>query len=290
MSQNIDPALAAVRGSIWVLSQCPEGSRAVQRALEGPLVGREEVLGAIADELRGYVSKAARCPHANHVLQKLVASSRPEATQFVVDELLTRPCCLVQTARHRYGCRIVQQLLRHCHFRQTMLLAEELIRDAASLSCHPFGHYVIRCLLECGVEDQCRRVIQAMQQEIGTVARSTMVCGVIVAGLENCTPDDALQLARTIVSEPGLLRALATKRSGDVAMHGLLRALPGPERDRAVALLLQDSQPLLESRHGRVALQGLLRAPPEAGAPPKRGAALSEGTGTSPHSAVGFHI
>jgi len=247
-------------------------------------VGREEVLGAIADELRGYVPKAARCPHANHVLQKWVAASRPEATQFVVDELLRRPCCLVQTARHRYGCRIVQQLLRHCHFWQTMLLAEELIRDAASLSCHPFGHYVIRCLLECGVEDQRRRVIQAMQQEIGTVARSTMACGVILAGLENCTPDDALQLARTIVSEPGLLRVLAAKRSGDVVMQGLLRALPGPERNRAVALLLQDSQPLMVSRHGRVALQGLLRAPQEAVG------AAEEGRSTSPHSAVGFHV
>mmetsp|Transcript_95699 Transcript_95699/g.241198 ORF Transcript_95699/g.241198 Transcript_95699/m.241198 type:complete len:152 (+) Transcript_95699:41-496(+) len=149
-------------------------------------------------ELRGHVLEAARCPHANHVLQKCIAVSSPEASQFVIDELLCRAGSIAQMARHRYGCRIMQHLLKRCHPWQVAHIAETLLADALVFSCHPFGNYVIQHLLEYGTQDQRYRLIRTLEQSAASVARSTSGCGVLAAAMTHGSPADILWLSRAI--------------------------------------------------------------------------------------------
>ena len=61
-------------GRVWELSQDSKGCRDVQLAIEQATDDFRRVLVA---EVAGHVLDAMRCPHANHVLQKCITSSRP---------------------------------------------------------------------------------------------------------------------------------------------------------------------------------------------------------------------
>merc|ERR1712218_69696 len=110
-----------------------------------------------------------RCPHANHVLQKCITLLQPDDVQFIVDELLGRDGLMVQATKHRYGCRIVQQLLKRCPSEQVERIVEVLLSDALALSCHPFGNFVMQCLLEHGTEDQRYRMICTLERTASSV-------------------------------------------------------------------------------------------------------------------------
>lgn len=136
----------------------------MQAALEA--APSDEVRADLATELHGHVAKAMRCPHANHVLQKCIALVRPESLQFVVDELLARDGLVVQAAKHRYGCRIVQHTLRRCSASQIACLVEALLQEVESLACHSIGRYTIQVLLEISTEDQRYRLIRAIERSM----------------------------------------------------------------------------------------------------------------------------
>jgi len=80
---------ASVLGSVWRLSREPEGCRRVQAAVEACCADLDVQLRLTA-ELKGRVWEAIRCPHANHVIQKCVTALHPEASQFIIDEVLQR--------------------------------------------------------------------------------------------------------------------------------------------------------------------------------------------------------
>merc|ERR1740123_724110 len=122
-------------------------------------------------ELRGHVAKALRCPNANHVLQKCIATVNSEYLQFIIDELLGRSGLVTQAARHRYGCRIVQQLLKKCSHEQVQGIAGLLLEDATMLSCHSFGNFVMQHLLEYGTEDQRLCLIRTLECDVAIVSK-----------------------------------------------------------------------------------------------------------------------
>jgi len=258
----IPAAVALLSGRIWSLAQDTEGCREVQRVLD--LCTSEEARRAISGELRGHVAKAMRCPHATHVLQKCIAVSSPEASQFIIDELLCRPGSVAQMARHRYGCRIVQHLLKRCHTWQVAHICEVLLADALVFSCHPFGNYVIQHLIEYGTQDQRYRLIRTLEQSAASVARSTSGCGVLAAAMTHGAAEDTMWLARSVLQEPGLLQALAQSRHGNVVVIQILQVLSLAERDLAKQRLLEEDVALRASRYGRMVAEELERCPDEA--------------------------
>lgn len=238
----------SVVGRVWLLSRDPEGSRQVQAALESaPSIEARE---ALVEELHGHVAKAMRCPHANHVLQQCVALMPPDCLQFIVDELLAREGLVAQAARHRYACRIVQQMLGKCPWSQTAELVEALLREAPALACHTFGHYTMERLLELGTEDQRYRLVRSIERNIQSIGLSGQGGVIIVAALTCAASGDRIWIARAVLQAPEVLLALAIARQGSSAVTLVLQTLGGRERKEACEVLLTQVKALRASKEG----------------------------------------
>lgn len=244
-----------LQGRVWALSQDTAGCREVQRAVEE--AGSESRRMGIVEELVGHVAKAMRCPNANHVLQKIIVVSCPEASQFMIEELMARPGLLGQAARHRYGCRVVQHLLKRCRPWQLSELVESVIADAVALACHPFGSYSVQHVLQFGTEDQQYRLVRVLERNVATMVGSPAGCGAVAAAMSHCDRDDRVWLARAVLQQPGLLQTLAQARHGASAAAQIVRAVSDQEREQALAQVLEAQAALLACRYGRAFLQEL---------------------------------
>lgn len=108
-----------VSGRVWELSQKAKGCRMVQTALDA--ADDVERLH-LAEELRQHIASASKSACANYVLQRVIQLLRPQACQFIIDELLEvtykkrersgarqDPEEVSSLAKHQYGCRILQR-------------------------------------------------------------------------------------------------------------------------------------------------------------------------------------
>jgi len=246
---------SSVEGSVWELAQHPSGSRQVQASLED--AASESERRAIAAELMGHVVKAARCPHANHVLQKCIATMEPSSLQFLVDEMLAHGGSLAQLAKHRYACRIVQQLLGKCEQKQVAEIMEILLANAKALSCHPFGGYTMQHAMRCGDSAQQYRLLRILERDAGLIGRSHGGCLVVATALACSEESDRVWLARAFVQDPALLVALADSRHGHILVVPLLQELPTMERKHAEMALSSMFQNLHMSKFGAAILEHL---------------------------------
>lgn len=248
-----EEASSAFEQHIWHLAQDPDGCREVQQALEH--AGSDEERQAVASQLHGHVWEALRCPHANHVIQKCIVTMRPQAFQFIIDEITHGhsggPSGASQAARHRYGCRILERLIEHCSPDQVANLVEEIVSDAMSLSKHPYGNYVIQHLLEYGQPVHKRRIMQMLQQNASVAGSDCYARAVISQAFLHGPQENKVALARTILREPGLICTMARTRHGHLAAKFMLQQLEGTDRQEATRQLAQDEQALRSSRYGR---------------------------------------
>merc|ERR1719159_1647470 len=146
--ESHEAAIEAISGSVVDLAFDAAACRVVQKALETADV---EVATALAQEMRGHIRDAIKCPHANHVVQKLLDNLPADRTTFVVEELLD---FAVELSKHRYGCRIVSRAVKihagsySCP--EVLTLIDELLPETAELSRHTFAHYAVEAILESG--------------------------------------------------------------------------------------------------------------------------------------------
>jgi len=222
-------------GRVWLLSQDPVGCRQVQAAFD--TAASDEVREALAQELHGRVAKAMRDAHANHVLQKCIATMPPASLQFMVDELLAREGLASQAARHRYACRIVQQLLQKCGADLASSLVEVLLRDAVTLACHTIGNFAIKQLVQWGTEDQRYRLVRMIERNMRTICHSTMGASVVTVAMEHAASEDKVWIARAALQEPELLACLARGRYGDAAVLRMMEVLGSRERAQVCSAL-----------------------------------------------------
>jgi len=231
------------------LSVSPEGCRQVQDALDKAASDSEREL--LVSELHGHAIKAMRCPHANHVLQKCISIMPPASLQFLIDELLVQEGLVRKVAMHRYGGRIVQQLLRTCEASQLRGLAEAVLQNAVELSCHTFGNFAVQHLLEFGTAEQKYGLVRIIERNMQRVARSAPGGGVIAAALSHAAAEDLVWIARAVIQDPTVLAYLAHGRHGHVVVLQALSALPEQERSRACHVLRQGIAELRASRYGK---------------------------------------
>lgn len=270
--------LSKVFGSVWRLSRDPDGCREVQAALEE--AGSDELRMALAAELRGHVWEALRCPHANYVIQKCIVTMRPQACQFIIDELSRRgPGAAAQAARHRFGCRILERLLEHCLPCQVLGLAEDIIQDAVALSCHPYGNYVVQHVLEHGIHEHQQRLGALLAQHAFAMGSDGYASAVIAKALAHGARESRLRLARAALATAGLLAAMARTRHGHVAVKLALQLLEEVPTERAAACreLEADLVGLRSSRYGRFVAACL--EPLSAGCAEEAGSSCEEGKG-----------
>lgn len=244
---DLDP-LGALSGRVWAMSREPSSCREVQRALEEATSDAQRE--AIVRELKGHVWEALRCPHANYVLQKCIVTSRPQAMQFVIDELLKKgPGAAQQAACHRFGCRILERLLEQCLPDQVNALVADLLNDVVGLATHLYGNYVIQHLIEYGSSEQRRHVARLLVPHVREIGLNVYGSAVLLKALGHAKPEDQRCLARALVAEPGLFLSLSRGRpTSPLATLALQVLAPGAEREAA--------RRLLGLRSGRSGLRG----------------------------------
>jgi len=237
-----------VSGRVWSLSQEAQGCRQVQQALE--YAPSDQIRETLALEFHGHIVQACKCPHANHVLQKVILLLPASSSQFIIDELIVGQ--VAQIARHKYGCRIIQRLVEQCHANQVQELVESLLKDTTGLSRHPYGTYVVQNILEHGLDEHRRWIVKVVAKDIRVLGAESHGCAVVSAALSYGTDADRLALAQILLREPGLLVFLASSRHGHIAVLRTLDLLVGKELEDARTRLQAEAESLRLSRYGRL--------------------------------------
>lgn len=238
---------------VWRLAQDPQGCRQVQSALDD--ADSDAVRKAIAMELRGHVLEASRNPHANYVLQKCILVVPPEAMDFVLHEFV--PSVASQTAKHKFGCRIIQRLVEKWPAAMLSGIVEAILLDFAALSRHPYGNYVIQKLLENGNAALRQKLTRMIELDIRGLSADSFGCTVVGAALTKSRPEEQVVVARALLHEPGLLVFTACTRHGHFAAARALKVLQGRDLEAARLLLSAEAASLRASRFGRNVVQCL---------------------------------
>mmetsp|Transcript_139212 Transcript_139212/g.352935 ORF Transcript_139212/g.352935 Transcript_139212/m.352935 type:complete len:373 (-) Transcript_139212:118-1236(-) len=247
---------SSIVGRVWKLSQDPLGSRLVQAALER--ADSEEQRCLLAHELCGHVHEIMRCPHGNHVVQKIINTmQRPESLQFIIDALTHQDNSIVQAAKHRYATRIIEHLLRVCPPAQVSEIVENLLKVVGTLACHSVGHYILRHLLECGTKDQQYQLVRSIEQNACRIGRSTFGGIVLETMLTHTAVEDKAWVARAFAQDPAVMLCLAKTKRGHASVLLLLDTLQGYGDHRALSNMAQHMDALKASRFGRIVAQRL---------------------------------
>eukprot|EP00931_Biecheleriopsis_adriatica_P059535 TRINITY_DN35632_c0_g1_i1.p1 TRINITY_DN35632_c0_g1~~TRINITY_DN35632_c0_g1_i1.p1 ORF type:complete len:345 (+),score=74.45 TRINITY_DN35632_c0_g1_i1:50-1084(+) len=251
---NSEPS--SVVGRVWPLAQRQKGCRAVQDAID--ICKTDQQRKTIADELKGHIWEAVRCPHANFVVQKLIVTLSPSASQFIIDEILARGARgVAQVSRHKFGCRIMQRLLEHCRHQQLTDVFDMLVQEALYMALHPFGNYVVQQLLEHGTNKHRSLVCHQLQQKAFDLGSDANGSAVLAKAMLYAPQEDAAAVARALTKEPGLLAAMARTRHGHVAVEQVMQLLHNGDLDRAVEEISREESLLWASRYGRLVLSSM---------------------------------
>mmetsp|Transcript_124147 Transcript_124147/g.312548 ORF Transcript_124147/g.312548 Transcript_124147/m.312548 type:complete len:346 (-) Transcript_124147:65-1102(-) len=245
---------SSVVGRVWELSQDPIGCHFVQEALGQAASEVERCV--LAEELHGHVLQASRCPHGNHVLQKCIHTMKPESLQFIIDELLRQEGSVVRAAKHHFGCRIIQNLLKACPQPQVSRIAQTLLEAAGVLACHPHGSYVVQRMLEFGTEEQRYQLVRRIERSAADIALSAHGGAMIKAAIIHAAPEDRVWVARALAQNPQVILAMVKAKRGNGSVLLVLDNLPELDRKRLCASLAQHINELRASRVGsKVAAQ-----------------------------------
>ena len=186
------------RGKVWQMAQSPHSTWVLQSVLQDAAGGDAERV-QLAHELKGHVWEAMRCPYANHVIQKCLVLVHARANQFMVDELLMEgPGAVVNAAKHRYGCRILQRMLEQLWAQQLTDIVSELVASSANLTTHVYGHFVIACLLERYPATH-QGISLAIERNISATMRSRYGRAVVADALLFGAARQQLALARALL-------------------------------------------------------------------------------------------
>lgn len=245
-----------VAGQVLRLAHDADGCREVQHALE---TADEPARLRIAAELRGCAAQAARSPHANYVLQKCVEVLRPEAFDFIVQELLA--CPAPEVARHKCGCRVLQRIMEFGSPAQVAELLEALLPQVCELSLHPYGNYVVQHMLRHGEREQQQRALAALAEDARGLCCDPFGAAVLRAALASGVEPQQSALARGLARDTRLLLEMASSRTGHLAIPALASALAVPER-RSLVQVLTTTAPS-RCRYVRAVLRNLGLVPPK---------------------------
>jgi hypothetical protein len=214
-------------GSIWELSKDAKGCREVQEALDHCACVDAGI--AIAAHFKGRVIEAIRCPHANHVLRKIIMTLPPTHSTFVIEEIVEKGLDGVrEIATHRYGCRIMEELLKNCSHAQLAELADSLLVDSELLCIHMYGNYVMQSLLRNASSMQRQKLVKTIIDHAVLIGSNFYGCSVLAHVLDAST-DESRLLTRNLLSVDGLLTAMNSHKHGKAIVEGLLADTVGEE-------------------------------------------------------------
>jgi len=194
-------------------------SRAAQLAL-GDLSLTEAA--SLAEGLRGNARSAALSKHANHVIQKITQMLPASRTSFIVDEIKGHA---LEVAQNTFGCRVLCRIIEHSSAANTntLELIEEMVDGVDGAMCnHPFGSFVVRCLLEHGLPDHKHRILKVLLDDPHTHSKDKFGSHVVEKALQDCSPEDQMLLALKLIAEPHELVNMASSEYGRHVAKALL--------------------------------------------------------------------
>lgn len=200
----------------WPAALSKHGCRVLQAALD---VAESTHRLAFADAFHGHVWDALRSPHANHVLQKCIELLPPRRMEFVLSELAGKAR---ETARHRFGCRVLERLLEHDCWRTSGLVAE-VLQDVMDLATHPYGNFVVQHILEHGTDEQRCLVVEALRPEVRRLARHKNASHVVEKALQYGSQEGREQLKQAIVGDAEELLRLSHSNYGSFVAKAMRR-------------------------------------------------------------------
>merc|ERR1712039_1073343 len=201
--------------------------------------------------------QAMRCPHGNHVLQKCIKTMQPESLQFIIDEITQEKGLVVQAAKHRYACRIIQHLLAACPVSQVSRIAASLQEEVSVLACHKYGTYAAQHLMMFGSSEHQYQLVRYVEQNATSICRSHEGCRFLLTAIKYAASEDSVWIARAVAQDPEIMLILSRRKLGwkRVLPKLVLETLPVEERERAgLTQLLED---LRASRYGAKLAQRL---------------------------------
>jgi len=202
----------------WRLAFEAVGCRELQRKLE---VADDALRSAMAEELRGRVCIAAMSPHANYVLQKCIEVLHPASFQFIIDELLSD--CILSSARHKFGCRVVMRLLEHGLPGQVYALAEALMPGISELARNGYGNYVVQHMIKYCTHEQRCSVMDALQKNIALICKDLYGSSVVRTVLASSESIASSCLATAILMSEGLVHDLAKSHRGQAILKLMVK-------------------------------------------------------------------
>jgi len=240
----------AMAESMLHLVSDAEGCRRVQRLLED---ADPETMQNLLRELAPAALDMVVSPHGNFVLAKMIEVAPAESVGLVITHLSGHA---EETARHRYGCRIMCRLLQRSSKRNADPrlpelpglegLLEELLVKAQALCYQIFAHHVIQSVLENSPQHEHRhRIFEALHADLQRCAQDRHASFVIETALKCCCPRDVESLADSLID---MLPHLATSRFGSYIYNVL--CVQESTKCKAIAALKEVVPMLQESTYG----------------------------------------
>jgi len=200
----------------------------VQKALE---VADRETQDALLMELSGHMLEMVESPHANYVPQQIFNVVPAARLGAVIQEF---ECRAEHVARHRFGCRILNQLLAHCSKRpESAVIVDALLSKAGELCHHTYAHHVIEAILEHTDDAQHKhRVYRALLEDLLRTAQHYHGGYVLKAAITHCSLGDVTSLCESLTDR--VVEVTATR----IGCHLYKELCEHPRvREQAVAAL-----------------------------------------------------
>jgi len=203
---------SSVQGHIWELAQSQQGSRHLQALLD--TAGDQEAQMLTA-ELLGHIVDASKCRHANFVVQKCISTCNPGVSSAIAREISRHgKQSVVNVAKNRYGCRIIQRLLEVCEGSEMLAICRFMLDDAEALCTHPYGNYTMQQMLSHGPDVGNLEFLDFLTQRAPFIASNFHASAVYGEALRRASPDDAMAIAKVLHSNQGLLSHMSRTKHG----------------------------------------------------------------------------
>ena len=105
--------------------------------------------------------------HANHVVQRCVATLRGGRNAFIIDEVSRN---FLEVATHRHGCCVLQRCLDSASGSARTALLDSVIEHTRRLITDQFGNYVVQYVLQDRDAEMTRRVVRAIRGDVADLA------------------------------------------------------------------------------------------------------------------------
>lgn len=159
----------SVKGQAVALAEHAYGCRVVQRVLEHcPMEHKAEILAEIMSSARDLI----RDQYGNYVIQHIVEKGDEENKAVIMKVVMNE---VVAFAQHKFASNVVERCLQYGSPIQRMDFIEVLVRgkDSNPEDCplstlvkDQFGNYVVQRILDVANEEQLKRVVYVLKEQI----------------------------------------------------------------------------------------------------------------------------